>query len=269
NVENKVGYLRHNELVPIPEFEKLSEFNKELLKRCDKDMERGHYEYDDGTLIADLFEKDRRALLPLPSGSFDTARYESVRTDKYGKFTLNKGKHIYSASPAFCEDAVNLKITSAEVVVMDPHMAEIVRHKRLYGDVHQESMNWLPYLKYIARKPRSLKNSGIYDMMPQSMRQYMDSCENAERGRILKMLSDFTDRSGFDSAVSAINAAIEHKATDPDSLKSLYNRIYSDIPLLPPLEHADTIPSAKIIPFNKSELAGLDAALRKRGATHG
>lgn len=54
-----------------------------------------------------------------------------------------------------------LKITSSVVIVMDADMHEVVRHKRLYGDEH-ERMDWLPYLTYIARKPRSLRNSGIY-----------------------------------------------------------------------------------------------------------
>ena len=39
NVENKEGYLRRNELVPISKFEELSLKNKELLKACDKDMQ--------------------------------------------------------------------------------------------------------------------------------------------------------------------------------------------------------------------------------------
>ena len=269
NVENKVGYLRRNELVPVPEFKKLSEFNKELLDRCDEDMAREHYEYDDDTWISDLFKDDKEALLPLPSKAFDTAKYTTAKTNKYGQFTLNEGKHIYSASPAFCEETVNLKITSQEVVVMDEHMTEIVRHKRLYGDHRQESMNWLPYLKYIARRPRSLRNSGIYDMMPGSMRQFMDGCENAERGRILKVLSELTDRSGFESALKAVNMAIEHQATDPDSLMTLYNRTYTDVPLLPPIETSAVLPSAKIIPFNRDDLNALDTALKKGGISNG
>ena len=68
---------------------------------------------------------------------------------------------------------------------------------------------------------------------------------------------------------SAINAALQNQAADPDSLKSLYNRIYADVPLLPPLDQADNILSAKIIPFNKGDLTALDAALRKGGVSHG
>ena len=42
NVENKVGYLRRNELVPVPRFQSLAKENKSLLGRCDKDMQREH-----------------------------------------------------------------------------------------------------------------------------------------------------------------------------------------------------------------------------------
>lgn len=264
NVENKVGYLRRNELVPVPEFDALSEFNQELLSLCDKDMEREHYDDEEDRYISEIFEEDKSALLPLPSVRFDTAKYTRATTDKYGRFTLDDGKHRYSASPAFCEDTVNLRITSSEVVVMDKSMHEVVTHKRLYGN-DRERMNWLPYLKYIARKPRSLRNSGIYEMMPESMQMYIDSCKSSDRGRILKVLSELTDRTGFESALLTVNEAIKYQTNDPDSLQNLYNRIYSDVPLLPPLQEDINIPNAKIIPF-RNDLTALDAALRKGGA---
>lgn len=267
NVENKVGYLRRNELVPVPRFQSLKEENKHLLSRCYLDMEREHYDDDSGRLISERFVEDRAGLLPLPSVPFDTAQYTSVRTDKYGRFTLDAGKHRYSASPAYCEDTVNLRITSAEVSVMDQDMHEVVRHKRLYGD-DKESMDWIPYLKYISRKPRSLKNSGIYDMMPHSMQLYMDSCEGSERGRILKVLTELTERSGFGSALTTVEEAIRLHATDPDSLKSLYRRTYADVPLLPPLETDTAIPSQKVVLF-RNDLTSLDAALTRGGVSDG
>ena len=48
--------------------------------------------------------------LPLPSIPFDTSLYTTARTDKYGRFTLDAGKHRYSASPALCEETVRLHI---------------------------------------------------------------------------------------------------------------------------------------------------------------
>ncbi len=152
---------------------------------------------------------------------------------------------------------------------MDSKMTEIVRHRRLYGDCRQESMDWFPYLKYIARKPRSLRNSGIYDMMPDSMQQYMDSCSNQDRGSALKLLAELTDRTGFDSALKTVDAAIRYHATDPDSLKSLYNRVYADVPVLPPLSSEVDIPLSKIIPFNRNDLDRLDTALKKGGVSNG
>ena len=149
---------------------------------------------------------------------------------------------------------------------MDSDLHEIVRHRRLYGDEH-ESMDWIPYLRYIARKPRSLRNSGIYDMMPESMQIYMDSCKSSDRGKILKVLAELTDQSGFESALNTVNKAIQYKANDPDSLQNLYRRTYMDVPPLPPLETDENIPQMKIIMFNE-DLSALDALLVKGGASN-
>lgn len=267
NVENKVGYLRRNELVPVPRFDSLANENRYLLDRCELDMQREHYDDDSNSFISELFQEDKSRLLPLPAVPFDMALYTTATTDKYGRFTLDAGKHRYSASPAFCESCVNLRITSSNVIVMDKDMHEVVRHKRLYGEDH-ERMDWLPYLTYIARKPRSLRNSGIYDMMPQNMQIYMDNCESKERGRVLKVLAELTERTGFTSAVNTVDEAVRLNAIDPDSLQSLYRRTYTDVPLLPPLDNNASIPHQKVIPF-RNDLQMLDAALVKGGASHG
>ncbi len=264
SVENKVGYLRRNRCVPVPRFDSLEEKNKELLSECDEDMRREHY--DKSRMISDLFLEDKAALLPLPSVRFDTAGYGSAITDKYGRFTLDDGKHRYSASPDFCEKVVQYQLTSSEVIVMDQNLHEIVRHKRLYG-AEKERMDWLPYLKYISRKPRSLRNSGIYDLMPETMRHFMDTCDSADRGKVLKALSELTDRTGFDSALHTVDEAINLQIKDPDSLKNLYRRLYSDVPVLQPLESSMDVSLGKIISLH-NDLSICDEAL-KGGAQHG
>lgn len=72
-MENKVGYVRRNFLVPSPRFTSLADFNKELLEEADRDMKREHYHYDQ--TIRERYEEDRRAFLPLPDIAFDFGRY--------------------------------------------------------------------------------------------------------------------------------------------------------------------------------------------------
>jgi len=266
NVENKVGYSRKNLLVPAPKFSSLKQFNEQLLKDCDEDLNREHY-YKPGT-IAELFKADQKHLLPLPAIEFDTSTLlTGIRTNGYGRFTLNNGKHEYSVSPSHALSSVNVRLTSAFVTVLDENYREIVRHRRLYGNEAQSSMEWVPYLDYISRHPRSLRNTGIYDMMPDSMRVYLDSCEGSDRKDVLQVLSELTNRTGFESAVQTVNQAILYQANDPDSLRSLYSSIHSDVPELPPLTGSDTVPKVTQIPVNLSDY---DALLqRKRGANHG
>lgn len=72
-------------------------------------MDREHYHYDQ--TILERYDDDLKAMLPLPDTAFHTARYETVVTDKWGRFTLESGKHEYSVSPYHSETTVMLKIT--------------------------------------------------------------------------------------------------------------------------------------------------------------
>ena len=50
-------------LVPVPRFESISEFNKELLIRCEEDGKRKHYRKE--ATIEELYRDDAAALLEL------------------------------------------------------------------------------------------------------------------------------------------------------------------------------------------------------------
>lgn len=261
NVENKVGYHRRNLLVPIPRFLRLFDFNRQVLHMCEEDADREHYRHNE--TIEELFKKDLKHCHPLPEIEFDLSGKKAITTNNWGKFYLNKGMHEYSASPKLANTTVNLKLTSSQVIVMDENYREIVRHHRLYGDTKQQSMDWLPYLRQLSMRPRALKYSGIYDMMPSAMKQFLESCSNTETGKILKVLAELTDRTGFDSALSTINQALCYGASDADSLKNLYRRLYADIPELPPMPFDPEIPKVGQMTTN---LIAYDIFLKKGDA---
>lgn len=260
NVENKVGYHRRNFLVPIPHFLTLPDFNQQLLKMCDEDSDREHYRHNE--TIDELFSKDLEHCHPLPEIKFDLSGKRSITTNNWGKFYLNKGLHEYSSSPKHSNTIVNLKLTSSLIIVMDENYREITRHRRLYGDTKQQSMNWLPYLRQLSIRPRALKYTGIYDMMPPAMKQFLDGCSNIETGKVLKVMAELTERTGFDSALNTVNQALCYGASDADSLKNLYRRIYADVPELPPMPLGSDIPDVGQMTTN---LIDYDAFLRKDG----
>jgi len=233
NVENKVGYHRRNLLVPIPRFLSLSDYNRQLLEMCDKDADREHYRHDE--TIEALFAEDLKHSHKLPEIKFDLSGSGSVVANNWGKFYLHKGMHEYSVSPKYANTAVNLRKTSLHLIVLDENYREIVRHRRLYGDTKQQSMDWLPYLKQLSIRPRALKYSGIYELMPADMKQFIEGLSNTETGTVLKILADLTDRTGFDSALNTVKQALSYGASDAESLKSLYRRLYADAPELPPM----------------------------------
>ena len=260
SVETKVGYHRRNLLVPVPQITQLKLFNEELLIQCDEDAKRSHYKKEQE--IATLHLEDRKTLLTLPRNIFEACRYESVRIDPYGKFTLEKGLHEYSSAPKFAGEKVQLKITAYEVIVLDDHLRDVITHTRLYGNTRQESMQWIPYLEQLSIRPGALKYTGIYQLLPPPLQQYMDLCSKSERGILLKAILKITKASDFDKAVNAVSEAVSYGATDPDSLMAIYSRMMMPEFKVKAFELPDNVPAlAKI----KSNAEAYDAILKKAG----
>ena len=260
NVEGKVGYHRRNWLVPVPRFEKLTEFNQEMLKTCDLDGEREHYRKE--ATIAELYAADKAALLALPAVPLDVSKYITVKTNGYGRFYLGNGLHEYSVSPQYADSRILVKITAGEVIPLDKGHQPIVRHRRLYGDSRQQSMQWLPYLTQLSRSPNALKYTGIYPMLPESLKTYLDKCGRSDKGKILRVIAALTERNGFEGALETVDHALRYAATDIDSLINLHNRLYGQVPDLAPMPLARSIPELTRVTPN---LAAYDARLEKAG----
>ena len=260
NVEGKVGYHRRNWLVPVPRFERLGGYNQELLKTCDLDGEREHYRKE--ATIAELYAADKAALLALPAVPLDVSKYITVKTNSYGRFYLGNGLHEYSVSPQYADSRILVKITAGEVIPLDKGHQPIVRHRRLYGDSRQQSMQWLPYLTQLSRSPNALKYTGIYPMLPESLKTYLDKCGRSDKGKILRVIAALTERNGFEGALETVDHALKYAATDIDSLINLHNRIYGQVPDLAPMPLARSIPELMRVTPN---LAAYDARLEKAG----
>ena len=223
NVENKVGYHRRNLLVPIPEFESIQAYNAQLFERCEQDHRREHYR--SGEYIEALFAHDRKALTALPRIPFDACRYQSVRTDAYGKFTLERGLHRYSTTPKFASQFIQIRISAHTVTVLDESLREVVTHRRLYGAAKQEAMDWLPYLHQLSKRPTALKYTPVYTMMPDMLQQWLSRQPRDAVGKALSLIAGLTEHGDFVTTCAAVTDSLRQGVTDVDSLVALHDRM--------------------------------------------
>lgn len=260
NVEGKVGYHRRNMLVPVPKFQSLKAFNEELLIQCEEDADREHYRKD-GT-HEELHQNDLKALLELPSKPFETCKYMTLKTNGYARFFLNNGLHEYSVSPKFANSRVLVKITAFEVIVLDENHREIVSHERFYGRQKMQSMKWLPYLTQLSRCPGALKYTGIYQMLPDPIKEHLEKCGKSEKGKVLQVIAELTEKSGFENALSTVSSALEYTVVDTDSLVNLHNRIHGKVIQLAPVKLPEFVPQ---LDKYEPNFANYDKQLMKAG----
>jgi len=240
SVENKVGYHRRNLFVPVPEFKDLREYNKTLLEKCDRDMDRMHYK---GLgLIKNLFEEDRTEFLPLPQVPFEVFRAEFMKADKYGKVKFDG--RLYSTSPRMNGKQVMVKAGAYEIEMVDENGNSIVKHCRLYGD-EAESMNWIPYLDLMSRRPAALKYTGIYQQLPDTLRECLDCSDYEAKKQLLRLFSRITAISDMDCAVKAFEESLRIGVSDHNSIWATHCRLSSGTQRTPDMILPDTVPELK------------------------
>ena len=240
SVESKVGYHRRNMLVPVPQTNDLRTFNSELLIQCDHDMHRPHYAKP-GT-IRELFEEDTTKLLDLPVNRYDESILVAVRTDAHAKFTLEKGNHTYSTAPKYAKTELWARLTAHEVIVVDKDYKEVITHPRLYGQMKQESMDWIPYLTQLSRRPAALKYTGIYELFPPSLQEFLDQSDRSSKKETLRILAELSEDTSFPSAVEAFLIALDRGTQDSDSVLAIFRRLNTQSYEFSPVILSDDIP---------------------------
>jgi transposase len=150
HVENGVGYVRRNFLVPVPGAESWEEHNTNLAAGCRREFERTGGGRDQPT--AALLAEDRAAFLPLPAEPFEARRVEPalINSLSLGRFDGND----YSVPTAFAYQALTA-IGTIDGVRFQRHGDVVATHVRSWGK-GQVIFEPLHYLALLERKPGAL-----------------------------------------------------------------------------------------------------------------
>ena len=152
-VEGGVGRFRRTHLVPVPKVESYAELNRLLMDACTMDDLRV-LEGRQRT-VAEDWEKEQEALLPLPAEPFSCVEVSEGRVDKKGRVKV-KTNH-YSVPIRLRQMKVEIRVHARRVEVV--HGGALVAvHERLQG-LHGESLQLDHYLELLWRKPGALARS--------------------------------------------------------------------------------------------------------------
>jgi transposase len=141
SVENLVGYVRRNALVPVRDFSDWDELNEHLLRWSTRERNRHH----------DRWEKEQAALRPLPEKPFPCTITRLAVVSKTSLVTFDRNR--YSVPCQLVGQTVQIAATwdCVRVAVKGKVVAE---HRRRYGR-GETIVELLHYLPVLARKPRA------------------------------------------------------------------------------------------------------------------
>jgi transposase len=149
-VEGLVGYARRNFMVPIPRVSSWEALNAHLEEQCRKRRERrlrGHSE-----TIGERFERDRAAMLPLPTTPYEACEKISARVSSLA--LVRYRGNDYSVPTQYGHRQVWVKGYVHEVLIACASEV-IARHQRSY---EREAVVFDPlhYLALLEQKTRAL-----------------------------------------------------------------------------------------------------------------
>lgn len=215
NVENLVGFVRRNFMVPIPEFKNIELLNEYLEECCKK------RQIVNGSIKEKLIE-EQKVFLKLPDKPFLACNIQAgkVSSESLVRYQNND----YSVPVAYGYHNVLIKGYVDKVVICYKDK-EIASHKRYYGK-GKDIYNPLHYLPLIERKIRSfaqaapLKNWELPSCFS-TLRDKLESKYGKQGTRyyiqILRFLEDFQ----MNVVIQAVQYGLKHSLLDPISIKHL------------------------------------------------
>lgn len=199
SVENAVGYLRRNLMVPTPTITNLDTFNKDLLARCDKLLDQEHYRKKQ--VLRDLFTQDKTAGLPLPAKAFVPVRYTTRKADREGRVKFED--NYYLAHPGLAGGEVTLGVGHDTIAFFNrqgTHMGELPR-----SFTHQQDTVSSPQtlLDLLATRAGAWKQTPLREHMPANLVTALDEVGYSERRRTLRVLQATSHTLGFEETMAA------------------------------------------------------------------
>ncbi len=230
-VENQVGDLRAAIFTPRIRVADFDELNAHLAARCDElTATRRHPQQRDQT-IADVFEAEQPALMPLPV-PFDGCVTRELRVNSTALISFDRNR--YSVACQAVGQIVTLRVYAQRLVasldgeVVAEHRRRFGRDKTIYDPWH-----YVPVLK---RKPGALRNGAPFAdwALPaglERMRRKLTSRKDGDRQFAEVLAAVLSD--GLDAVDAACTEAMAQGTVTADAVINAITRARHPEPVAP------------------------------------
>lgn len=204
SVENAVGFLRRNLLVPVPAFGALPELNAFLAEGCARVNAAARCR--DGRPHGEAYREDLAAMRALPGVEFDAVRWVTARADKRGYVEADGREYV--AGPAWHGRSllVGMRASTAEILADRGRRVAVL--PRAFGE-GPAVRNPLSLVPAIIARPRAFGESTIRRDMPPGLVEGIDRMDSAGRRRTLRSIGRASESSGFEAACEAALRVVE------------------------------------------------------------
>lgn len=205
SVENAVGFVRRNLMVPMPSAESFQTLTRVWLDECERVAGLDHYRHD--VPVIELFEAEKDHMLPLPGVRFDPCDWRSVKADKTGAVTIDANRYL--AGPRWRSMRLQAGVRVFEIELRNPDGGHIVTLERVWGKSARTQMDPASLLAIIARKPRIWGESPIRNDFPDTVRALLDRMGGRVRADLLDDILVVAADCGFAATVKAVETVID------------------------------------------------------------
>ena len=230
HVENAVGYSRRKYLVPVPQFENFETFNQWLEQKCREDMAKTSARKKQ--TIAELFEEEKKSLLPLPEEEFEARRVELRNANSLSTVRFHNNDYSVPSEHAHKPITVIGDLDHVRCLVGDEVVAV---HQRDWGKDNAH-YNPVHYLAVAERKPNSLDFGKPFEdwNLPKEfdvLRRRFVAATGKKLGtrqyiKVLRLLENHT----LEQLAKAVRRSLELKAVSYETIRFCVQD-QSDLPL--------------------------------------
>lgn len=203
-MENAVGFVRRNLMVPMPSAESFQTLTRVWLDECERVAGSDHCRHD--VPVIELFEAEKDHMLPLPGVRFDPCDWRSVKADKTGAVTIDANR--YPAGPKWRSMRLQAGVRVFEIGLRGPDGETITTLERIWGHSAKTQVDPASLLAIIARKPRIWGEGPIRNDFPETVRALLDRMDARTRSDLLDDIRAVAADCGFAATVKAAETVI-------------------------------------------------------------